>query len=213
MHIFPNGKRYVGITGQSTKQRWRVNGNGYRPQKLMYRAIKKYGWENIEHIIVAENLSVIDAGQLEKELIKKYKTTNIKFGYNQSTGGENSPIGVRRSDETRKKLSLSHIGKASHNKGVHLSKERKRHLSEVNKGKTLSEETKAKISLANKGQKPSDLAIMRVKEKCNKAVVCLSTGVKYPSATIASKETGEHRNTITCHCRKEVLNLRWKFLK
>lgn len=68
IHIFPNQKKYVGITGQRTKDRWRVNGNGYKPQKLVYRAIKKYGWENIEHIIVAENLSVTKAGELEKKL-------------------------------------------------------------------------------------------------------------------------------------------------
>ena len=32
-------------------------------------------------------------------------------------------------------------------------------------------------------------------------------------ATIAAKETGEHRNTITRHCRGEVLKPRWEYTK
>lgn len=211
MHIFPNGKRYVGITGQKTKDRWRINGNGYKPQKLVYRAIKKYGWENIKHIIVAENLTVIEASELEKKTIERYKTVDLRFGYNQSTGGENSPIGVRRSGETKRKLSIAHIGQV-HTKGQHLTEEQKQHLREMNLGKKLSEETKKKISDKNKGQKPSELAIKRVKEVCSKPVICLETGIIYESATIASIESGEHRNTITNHCRKEVQKRRWAFV-
>ena len=212
MHIFPNGKRYVGITAQKPKDRWRVNGNGYKPQKMVYSAIKKYGWNNIEHIIVKDNLSVSDAAELEKALIAKYQTTNSCFGYNQSIGGENSPIGVKRSEETKQKLSISHKGKVTR-MGFHLSEKQKQHLREINLGKKMSEEVKAKISQKNKGQKPTALAIQKAKEACNKAVICISTGIVYESATIASAITGEHRNTITRHCRNEVRNPRWMFQK
>lgn len=212
IHVFPNKKIYVGITGQKVKDRWRVNGNGYKPQKLVYRAIKKYGWENIEHIIIAENLTISAAGELEKKIIKKYNATNPQFGYNQSTGGENSPIGVKRSKETIDKLSKSHKGKVSR-KGYHLTEEQKNHLSNINLGKKLSNEVKAKISKANKGTKPTQYAIEMAKKACNKPVVCLKTNVAYPSATIAQNKTGEHRNTITRHCRGEVQNPRWAFQK
>lgn len=212
MHVFPNGKRYVGITGQKPKDRWRINGNGYRPQKLVYDAICKYGWNNIEHIIVAENLSVSDASKLEKKLIAEYQTTNKQFGYNLSVGGENSPIGVKRSEKTKAKLSASHKGKATR-KGFHLSEQQKQHLREINSGKRMPEYVKAKISAKNKGQKPTALAIMRAKEACNKPVVCISTGCVYESATVASVATGEHRNTITRHCRNEVRLPRWAFWK
>lgn len=212
MHIFPNGKRYVGITGQKVKDRWRVNGNGYKPQKMVYRAIKKYGWENIEHIIIAENLSVSEASKLERQTIAKYQTTNPMYGYNQSIGGENSPIGVKRSEETRRKLSVSHIGKKN-NTIRHLTEEEKQHLREINIGKHLSEETRRKISKANKGTKPTAYAVEMCKKACNKPVICLLTGIKYESATIASRDTGEPRNTITRHCRGEVQVPRWKFQK
>lgn len=58
----------------------------------MYNAIQKYGWENIEHIILKENLSFEDATDLEKVLIKKYKTNcrryGNNYGYNMTDGGE-----------------------------------------------------------------------------------------------------------------------------
>lgn len=212
MHIFPNGKRYIGITGQKPKDRWRVNGNGYKPQQLMNRAIEKYGWDNIQHIIIAENLTVDDAGNLERNLIEQYQTIDPKFGYNQSIGGENSPVGVKRSEETRKKLSISHMGQTT-SKGRHLSEEQKQHLRKINLGKKLSEETKKKISEKNKGIKPSELATQRAIEVCSKPVIQLSTNKIFPSATQASKETGEPLNTITNHCRNEVAKRRWAYMK
>ena len=53
VHVFPNGKRYVGITGRPVKERWK-NGSGYHGQ-VVENAIKKYGWDNIKHEILHEN--------------------------------------------------------------------------------------------------------------------------------------------------------------
>lgn len=52
-HLFPNGKRYVGITSKPPKTRWE-NGAGYAKdgQPVMYNAIQKYGWDNIEHNVL-----------------------------------------------------------------------------------------------------------------------------------------------------------------
>ena len=55
MHKFPNEKVYIGITSQTAENRWQ-NGKGYKTQKLMWKAIQKYGWENIEHNILHDNL-------------------------------------------------------------------------------------------------------------------------------------------------------------
>lgn len=60
LHRCPNGKCYVGMTSQSMNQRWR-NGLGYKNNKDFYPDIEKYGWENIEHIILEEGLSRRDA--------------------------------------------------------------------------------------------------------------------------------------------------------
>lgn len=81
-----NGKVYIGITRNQPEVRWGRNGSGYNLQ-LFGKAIKKYGWENFDHEILYENLSHEDANAKEIELIKKYKTTDDKYGYNVALGG------------------------------------------------------------------------------------------------------------------------------
>lgn len=83
-HIFPNGKKYIGISSDVEK-RWR-NGKGYETQPKIARAINKYGWENVTHNIIIDGISKEQAETLEKYLIAKLKT--IDQGYNTSTGGE-----------------------------------------------------------------------------------------------------------------------------
>ena len=58
-HIFPNGKSYIGITSKKPNQRWE-NGKGYSKtgQNAIYNAIKKYGWDNIKHEILFDNLTL-----------------------------------------------------------------------------------------------------------------------------------------------------------
>ena len=86
VHIVPNGKLYIGQTKTSLSCRWGVNGSRYKDQ-VFYRAIHKYGWNNIKHILLFENLSHDEADIIEQELIKKYKTTNSDYGYNIASGG------------------------------------------------------------------------------------------------------------------------------
>ena len=105
-HIFPNGKRYVGITSQSKNCRFRKNGEGYKGQ-MVYNAIQKYGWHNIEHRILYENLTKVEAENKEIEIIKEWKTNDRKYGYNRTSGG-----GVNIPDDVSKeKNRLAHIGK------------------------------------------------------------------------------------------------------
>ena len=73
MHTFPNNKKYIGITCRTTISRWGNNGDKYKGQ-LVYKAIQKYGWENIKHEISFDNLSKDEACKVEQELIVKYHT-------------------------------------------------------------------------------------------------------------------------------------------
>lgn len=81
-----NGKVYIGITSMPPNNRWR-KGVGYKGQKFE-RAIKKYGWDGFEHIILFDNLKREDACNKEIELIEFYKSRDDNFGYNVSFGGE-----------------------------------------------------------------------------------------------------------------------------
>lgn len=81
-----NSKVYIGLTKQSTKNRWK-NGEGYKEQAYFYSAIKKYGWKGFTHKVLFENLTKEEAADKEKELIKEYNSTNPQYGYNIDTGG------------------------------------------------------------------------------------------------------------------------------
>ena len=77
-----NGKKYIGITQQSEKERWN-NGNGYRENKKFYKDIQKYGWnDGFSHETIKENISYKEARTLEKFYISKYDS--VLKGYNNS---------------------------------------------------------------------------------------------------------------------------------
>lgn len=86
VHECPNGKRYVGITSNSPERRW-GNGSGYSTQ-LFGKAVKKYGWENIQHSVFASDLSESDAKSLEMDLIRMFQTDDRRYGYNITAGGD-----------------------------------------------------------------------------------------------------------------------------
>ena len=125
MHIIPkeisgynNDKFYIGITSQELLKRWRSNGNGYKRQQVFYNAIQKYGWDNIRHTLVSDNLTHKEACEMEIRLIEKYNTTNREFGYNLTGGGEGS-LGYTHSEEALMKMR----GRTSWCKGKKLSLE------------------------------------------------------------------------------------------
>lgn len=101
-----NGKCYIGITGRDNpKRRW-GGGSGYSKNEYFYAAIKKYGWDGFEHSIIAEGLSLEEAYEIEKRLIKEHDSANRSHGYNLDLGGNGSGS---RSEATRKKNSEARI--------------------------------------------------------------------------------------------------------
>lgn len=69
------------------KKRWSNNGSQYKLCNLFWKAIQKYKWDGFEHIVLIDNITKEMACIIEKELIKKYKTQDKKFGYNLADGG------------------------------------------------------------------------------------------------------------------------------
>lgn len=124
-HTAPNGKTYIGITSKPVEKRW-LNGRGYAKNEHFWNAIKKYGWENISHEILATGLSREEAGLMEQMYISVYQSADQGKGYNLTYGGEKGAI---HTSQSRKKLSESMKGKR-YNVGVRFSEERKRHLRE-----------------------------------------------------------------------------------
>lgn len=163
MHRCPNGKVYIGKTSGTIESRAGVNGRRY-VHGHFHNAIKKYGWDNIEHIVLKDGLTDEEACIYEQEMIAKYESFNPDKGYNITLGGEGM-VGVKLSDATKEKLRQANLGKkqsketidkrVSHYKGKPRSEEVKRKISESHKGVPLSEEHKQRLKEAAKTRKSS----------------------------------------------------------
>lgn len=189
-HTVPNGKVYIGITGMKPERRWE-NGEGYRTQ-IFYRAIQKYGFDNICHEILFDGLTKVEAEQKEIELIAYYNSNHKDYGYNVDNGG--SSIGSH-SEATRKKLSENMIGDTRNRGRIH-TEESKKHMSEAHIGKRLTDETKRKLSEFHTGKKYTDEVIEHIKIAARKSksfpVKCIELNTSFNSVP----EAVEYINNI-----------------
>ena len=161
-----NGKIYIGVTCQAPHLRWGNNGCHYKDNEHFYRAMQKYGWNNFDHIILFENLSVESASKLEYELIQRYHSNRADYGYNHASGGidsftfnedsklkmRNAKLGRKLSQSTKSKISQANSGENAYWYQKHHSEESNQKNREKHLGKVTSEETKIKISEHNIGK-------------------------------------------------------------
>ncbi len=175
-HTCPNGKVYIGIS--SNYSRRCVPGN-YRHNIRWTNAINKYGWDNIKHEILFENLTKEEACQKEIELIAKYNSTDIRFGYNINLGG-NIPFsyGKHLTEEHKQNLSKANKGRKASAEAV--EKNRLGHL-----GKQHSEETKSKMSKAHLGKHTGENNGMYGKDPWNKGKKITLTQEQFDKASKA----------------------------
>lgn len=189
MHICPNHKKYIGITKREPNKRWK-NGYGYKTQKHFYRAIQAYGWNNIKHIILFDNLNYQQACNKEVELIKLFKTNNYNYGYNVSSGGEG-------------------------NKGNKIKEKQKNILRNALKGNKNAKgykhtkEEREKMRFAKLG-KPN--------VKLSKKVMCIETKIIYPSVADAKRKTKINHIDQVCRGERNYagkmgnIKLHWKYI-
>lgn len=128
-----NNKKYIGETVRSNyserfnEHRQKSSIENYPGCTYFYRAIRKYGWESFERIILfqTEQVEATDENKAflndivnEKEIyfIEKYNTANHKYGYNITEGGD-GVVGYKFSEESKKKMSETHSGEKHWNYG------------------------------------------------------------------------------------------------
>lgn len=179
-HTSPSNKIYIGVTSQVPEARWK-NGNGYVENEYFTRAIKKYGWDNIKHEILATGLTKNEAEKMEIELINLHKSNNRKFGYNIENGG--SLIG-KHSDYTKKKISESLKGERNPRYGKKFPNSRK---------EPMPEKERLNRSLSHKNQIPVN---KKKTYQYTKDGFLVNT---YESMTRASESTGIDVSNI-CRC-------------
>ncbi len=213
MHRFPNQKTYIGITCQSVSRRWR-DGRGYEGQPV-HDAIKKYGWDNIEHIILETNLTKEQSEDAERFYIKKYNSLSHDDGYNIEKGGY---VVDALSDETKTKISKKRKGQSAGQNhwhyGQHWDEQTKQKISASHKGMKYSEETLkkkrerfagAKNPMYGRKMPPEHKA--KLQEACvratSKAVICIETGEVFKSSAEAQRKMGINSRGILYVCNHD----------
>jgi len=144
-----NNKLYIGSTVRPFKYRWGDHLQGLRRGRHenghLQNAYNKYGYTTLK-------FSILEVVENKKECIprEQYYIDTLKPEYNVRQIAE-SNLGIKRSKETRKKMSISAMGN-TRTLGYKMPEEIKRKISESEKGKVVSEETKRKISVIQKGK-------------------------------------------------------------
>ena len=127
MHINKaNNKKYVGITHYKNPQKRWLKGKGYMNNPHFSKAIIKYGWDNFDHVIIAEGLSKEEACLVERLMIQSNRTQDRRYGYNITDGGEF----FKHSEESKHRMSENRKGKGLHE----FSEEHKRKIKEHHAG-------------------------------------------------------------------------------
>lgn len=182
-----NDKIYVGI--HST---WNLNDGYFGSGKTVQKALKRYGVENFERIILHFGLSRDHISEIEKQIvnvsfISRNDTYNIRLGgdnenklnpksvlkrvpaYKKTIKEHgNKHNGMKRSDETKKKMSEWQKGKTYEEKYGERAEEMKRKNARIGEKngfyqKKHTDETKRKVSEARKG-KPTTAGYLWIKK-------------------------------------------------
>ena len=212
-----NGKRYVG-QARDFNRRHKQHRNASKNKFLIDKAFNKYGEENFEIKILAENIPTQEKmNEYEIFFIKRYNTFAINGnGYNIADGGNNgNPYAGKTEEEMndiKNKISYTRIknglAKGENNPmyGKHHSEEAKRKVSEANRGennpcfgrtgenhpmygKHLSEKTKQKIS------ESQSIKIAQYNKKTNELIKI------WDGANKIQRELGVDNSSIITCCK------------
>lgn len=196
MHISPSNKVYIGITKQSVHKRWGKDGKRYLEKRksgeyihtAFARAILKYGWDQFEHRILFENLSLLEANMIEEDLTSYYRKVNQS--YNAKDGGDGRNVSKETKEKHRKALLERWANKDY--KDSHIT-----HLLEVGKNTRFSADNHP---------------------DCRRAVVQFSLDnefvAEYSSATEAGKAIHRKREGIKDCCngkQNTAYGYKWKY--
>lgn len=218
----------MGISSDPEK-RWN-NGNGYKHNYLFYRAIEKYGWDNIEHIVLMTGLPLEKAKTIEAALISKWNLTDHNYGYNLSGGGDGllsehsrklmsesrkgkqTSLGRKLSQDSKDKIAASLRKYYSTNRPVFYGRHHSEETIKKLKSRVVSEETREKMRQNCKRRYGTD-------NKCSRAIRQFTMdGVKicdYPYATLAANKYGLDLSALIKCCRgrsKSCGGYKWQYI-
>lgn len=192
-----DGKIYIGKTCQEPLKRFGSNGVGYRQCDHFYNAIKKYGWNQFEHLILCEGLTLQEANKKETELIQQYHSTDPSVGYNIRYGGDG--FDSKRSKELwsdpvyRENISVKNVE-------MWKDEEYKKMRSEKFREGWKDPDKRARRSVAAKARWADKSfhakAQQAVREACKTPVRCIETGEVFECMKDAEGRYGINHSNI-----------------
>jgi group I intron endonuclease len=153
-----NGKIYVGgayvsLLGRLKDYRDRFARN-FCHNRHFLAAWNLYGSKNFRFRIL-ERCAPSLVQYREDYWLTKLDAANPEIGYNICPVAK-SRLGVKHTEETRKKMSLAKKGKPSNRLGKPCTEETKAKIRAAKLGKKMSDEARAKMSITRTGKKMSD---------------------------------------------------------
>lgn len=207
-----NKKIYIGFS-VNLKRRWSEHLSELKrnkhENKYLQNSYNKYGLKSFQ-LKILEICSKEKLIEREIYYIKKYKSTDKKFGYNMTTGGDGTP-GLKRTKKWAKNISKAKKGKP-------LTSEHCEALSKAHLGYIPTKEQKKKLQISNlgkkKGKNPSSKYIGVCKRSSeslytsyislNHKYICIGKFEKEKDAAIARDEYVINNNI------QSLLNFKWR---
>ena len=204
---FPNGKVYIGCTGQDLSVRCRPK--NYNKGMQVHQAFTQFPKDSWE----LDVLSVWDSAEAgyaaEIAAIVEHDSTNPDKGYNLTKGGRGS-LGTTHSEEWKRRNS-------NLMRGRNLSPETRAHLSDINRGKRMPQLTRENNGFYGKRHTTETLAVISAKSRAKvftdeirrhmsdgkrgrprfRAVICVEQGKRYPTLKAAAKSVGLNYSCIS----------------
>lgn len=203
-----NEKTYIGFTNNFLLRKKRHRRDSDLKDSKLYRAIKKYGWNNFEFEIIYQSFD----GQhtlnvMENHFINEYNSYH--YGYNETLGG-NGSLGrsYSHTEETKIKMKMAKHGHVPWNKGKTnvYSEQFLKYKSENTVFRTLkkTESHKQNISNSMKGRKQTDQHIRnRVESSCKSYIMIDPEGeiINIRNMSDFCKRNGLNQSNMIGVCR------------
>ena len=215
-----NGKRYVGKTVRSLKQRWKEhcsNAEHSHTEMVIYAAIRKYGPESFDVSVLEEHATSAAMDAAEIRLIAELGThVSLDRGYNMTLGGDGLS-GYKHTEKTKRKMSETR-------KGRKLSPEHAKAIADGQRGVPRPKVAEARLGAGNPmfGRRQSDEARVKISKglegRNNVPVVAMdkmgNVVATYVSMRKAAEAVGGQANKIYEVCvgsRMTHKKLCWKY--
>lgn len=207
-----NGKKYIGQTKDYFKRCQPAN---YKGCTKFYNTILKYGWDNFDHGLLEENLTLQEANEKEEYYIKFFQS--IERGYNIKSGGLNNIY----SEESKRKMSEKCLTKRKivcieTNIVYPSAKEIERIFGYANTNIIACCKGKLYTAYGLHWKYVEDKNYIIPIDKRKKPVKCIELNTVYESASEAARQLGLFRSSISRCCEGKLQSTggyHWKFME